>query len=109
HRHGQARFERESFVRTCHHSFQYWAHASGAAVARKAFLSNLPTDVLGTSSMKRTSSGSHHLATRLLRYSRISAAVRLPRCSARGTTYATGLSDQVGWARPITAASATLG
>src|SRR5437868_653925 len=35
----------------------------GTAFARSTFLSNFPTEVLGTSSMNRTSSGSHHLAT----------------------------------------------
>ena len=35
--------------------------------SRRTFLSNLPTEVLGTASMKRTSSGSHHLATSGLR------------------------------------------
>ena len=39
-------------------------HAGSANRARRAFLSNLPTDVLGTSSMNSTRSGSHHLATR---------------------------------------------
>ena len=43
------------------------AAASGAAVARSAFLSNFPTDVFGISATKRTSSGSHHFATRVLR------------------------------------------
>ena len=38
--------------------------------SRSTFLSNLPTLVLGTASMKTTSSGSHHLATRGSRYSR---------------------------------------
>src|SRR4030095_8737955 len=37
--------------------------------SRRTFLSNLPTLVLGTASMKTTSSGSHHLATRGFRYS----------------------------------------
>src|SRR5215831_7141832 len=35
--------------------------------SRSTFLSNFPTEVLGTASMKRTSSGSHHLATSGLR------------------------------------------
>src|SRR6266498_1630474 len=35
--------------------------------SRSTFLSNLPTLVFGTASMKMTSSGSHHLATRGVR------------------------------------------
>jgi len=35
--------------------------------SRSTFLSNLPTEVLGTASMNCTSSGSHHLATRGVR------------------------------------------
>src|SRR5207249_4509077 len=47
----------------------------GTAFARRTFLSNLPTDVFGTSSMKRTSSGTHHLATFSFRNSLISSWV----------------------------------
>src|SRR5690606_17619033 len=47
-------------------------HASASAVgrtwsskrARRSFFENLPTEVLGTSSMNTTSSGVHHLAMR---------------------------------------------
>src|SRR6202162_3177038 len=45
----------------------------GTAFARSTFLSNLPTEVFGTSSMKRTSSGSHHFATLSLRKSMTSS------------------------------------
>src|SRR5712691_7803859 len=76
----------------------------GAALARSTFLSNLPTEVLGTSSMKRTSSGSHHLATLSRRKSMISSCVTLPLNSGLGTAYATGRSSHLGWTRPITAA-----
>jgi hypothetical protein len=38
-------------------------------------LENLPTEVLGTSSMNSTASGSHHFATRGVRNSMISSAV----------------------------------
>ena len=72
-------------------------------------MSNFPTEVLGTSSMKRISSGSHHLATLSVRNSRISSAVSLPLNSGRSTTKATGRSSQRGWARPMTAASSTFG
>src|SRR6266849_6290789 len=57
----------------------------GAAPARRTFLSNLPTEVLGTSSMNRTSSGSHHLATLSLRNSFTSSSVTWPLNSGRGT------------------------
>src|SRR6266852_8082233 len=57
----------------------------GAAPARRTFLSNLPTEVLGTSSMNRTSSGSHHLATLSRRKSMISSCVTLPLNSGLAT------------------------
>src|SRR5437773_2700579 len=57
----------------------------GTALARSTFLSNLPTDVFGTSSMKRTSSGSHHLATLSRRKSISSSWVTCPLNSGRGT------------------------
>src|SRR5467141_3923055 len=47
----------------------------GTALARSTFLSNLPTEVLGTSSMNLTSSGSHHLATLSCRNSMTSSCV----------------------------------
>src|SRR4029077_8903044 len=81
----------------------------GAALARRTFLSNLPTEVLGTSSMNRTSSGSHHLATLSRRKSITSSWVTLPLNSGFGTAYATGRSSHLGWASPITAASMILG
>src|SRR5207244_11337258 len=56
----------------------------GTALARSTFLSNLPTDVFGTSSMKRTSSGSHHLATLSRRKSISSSWVTCPLNSGRG-------------------------
>lgn len=43
----------------------------------QGLLENLPTDVLGTSSMNTTSSGIHHLATRPSRKARISSLGRL--------------------------------
>src|SRR5688500_2162110 len=62
---------------------------------------------LGTSSMKTTSSGSHHLATRPSRNSTISSFVS----SSPGftTTHASGRSLHFGWLTPITAASWTFG
>src|SRR6185295_1183581 len=71
--------------------------------SRRTFLSNLPTLVLGTASMNTTSSGSHHLATRGFRYSRISSAVSWPANSGFGTTQARGRSTHVGWGTAITA------
>src|ERR1051326_232520 len=43
---------------------RHYPLVSADAVARNAFLSNLPTDVFGISSTKRTSSGSHHFNAR---------------------------------------------
>ena len=43
--------------------------------SRSTFLSNLPTLVLGICSMKITSSGSHHFATRRSKMSMISCRV----------------------------------
>src|SRR5260370_572394 len=81
----------------------------GAALARSTFLSNLPTEVLGPSSMNRTSSGSHHLATLSRRKSITSSWVTLPLNSGLGTANATGRSSHLGWTRPITAASMIFG
>ena len=69
-------------------------------------LSNLPTEVFGTSSMNRTSSGSHHLATFPVRNSMTSSWVILPLNSGLATAKATGRSLQhFGCGMPITAAS----
>src|SRR5205807_8212311 len=57
----------------------------GTALARSTFLSNFPTEVLGTSSMNRTSSGSHHLATLSLRKSITSCSVTWPLNSGLAT------------------------
>src|SRR3712207_9585456 len=46
-----------------------------ANLARRSFFENLPTLVLGTTSMNSTASGSHHLATFGLRNSRISSSL----------------------------------
>src|SRR5436309_11866797 len=78
-------------------------------LARSTFLSNLPTLVLGIVSTNSTSSGSHHLATRGRRYSRISSLVILPTYSGLGTTQASGRSDHLGCGTPMTQASITLG
>src|SRR5262249_47699736 len=77
--------------------------------SRSTFLSNLPTEVLGTASMKRTSSGSHHLATSGLRKSRISLSVSESLNSGLGTTQASGRSTHCGCGTAMTAASSTLG
>ena len=53
---------------------------------RIAFLSNLPTLVLGISSMNRTSSGSHQRATWGRRNSNNSSCVSRPLKSGLGTT-----------------------
>jgi hypothetical protein len=66
--------------------------------SRRTFLSNLPTLVLGTASMKTTRSGSHHLATRGVRYSRMSSAVSWPANSGLGTTQARGAPPRWGGA-----------
>src|SRR6266852_5968482 len=99
------------YASPCHHFLTTGAALSlmGAALARKTFLSNLPTEVLGTSSMNRTSSGSHHLATLSRRKSMISSCVTLPLNSGLATAYATGRSSHFGCARPITAASRIFG
>src|SRR5437762_2366578 len=81
----------------------------GTAFARSTFLSNLPTEVLGTSSMKRTSSGSHHLATLSRRKSTTSSCVTLPLNSGLGTAKTTGRSSHFVWGKPMTAASMILG
>src|ERR1700674_3001382 len=96
---------------SCHHRFTSCAvpSFSGTALARSTFLSNLPTEVLGTSSMNRTSSGSHHLATLSLRKSITSSWVTWPLNSGLGTAYAMGRSSHFGCARPMTAASMILG
>src|SRR5215469_5580702 len=59
-----------------------------AYIARSAFLSNLPTLVLGTSEMNAHRSGIHHLATRARRCSRISPGVTDE--PGFGTTHASG-------------------
>src|SRR6185312_2720055 len=75
--------------------------------ARKTFLSNLPTDVLGTAGMNAHRSGSHHAATLPQRNARsASASFAAPSFS---TTQASGRSSQVGSGTPITAASTTSG
>src|SRR5205085_6450793 len=51
-------------------------YAGSAKRARRTFLSNFPTEVLGTSSMNSTRSGSHHLATRSERNSRTASSSR---------------------------------
>src|SRR5207302_5461504 len=81
----------------------------GSALARSTFLSNLPTEVLGTSSMKRTSSGSHHFATLSRRKSTTSSCVTLPLNSGLGTAKTTGRSSHFVWGKPMTAASMILG
>src|SRR5690606_30925667 len=75
--------------------------------SRRSFLENLPTLVFGISSMKTTSSGSHHLATLSARYSRSASLVSSSH--SRTTTQASGRSAHFGWGTPITAASATAG
>src|SRR5438105_4793410 len=81
----------------------------GSAFERSTFLSNLPTEVLGTSSINRISSGNHHLATLSRRKSSTSSCVTWPLNSGFGTANATGRSSHFGWASPITAASMILG
>src|SRR4029077_18090302 len=100
-----------SYACLCHHFLTTGAALSliGAALARNTFLSNLPTEVLGTSSMNRISSGSHHLATLSLRNSITSSCVTWPLNSGLSTAKATGRSSHFGWTRPITAASMILG
>src|SRR5207248_5777501 len=79
--------------------------APSAKRARNTFLSNLPTLVLGTSSMKLQRSGSCQRATRWARNARsCSASADDP---AARTTHASGRSSQRGSGTPITAASTT--
>src|SRR5215469_9328289 len=47
-----------------------------AYMERNTFLSNLPTEVFGTSAMKAQRSGIHHLATRETRCARICSGLR---------------------------------
>src|SRR3954470_14934094 len=78
-----------------------------ANLSRRSFFENLPTEVLGTSSMNTTSSGSHHLATFGASQSTSSSFVSVS--PGFSTTQASGRSDHLGWLTPITAASATFG
>src|SRR3954451_7743221 len=78
-----------------------------AYAARSAFLSNLPTLVLGTSSMKAQRSGIHHLETCGIRYARICSGVACE--PGFSTTQASGRSSHFGSGTPITAASRTSG
>ncbi len=76
-------------------------------MARRTFLSNLPTLVLGTSSMNANSSGSHHLATRRTQVlDQLRGAHRAP---SRSTTQHNGRSAQRSSGFAITAASITSG
>ena len=70
-------------------------------------MSNLPTDVFGTSSMNANSSGSHHFATRERRCSVSSSGVA--DAPSLSTTHASGRSVQRSSGRAITAASSTSG
>src|SRR4028119_1208323 len=81
--------------------------AYSANRVRRSFLENLPTLVLGTSSMNSTASGIHHLATSGLRCSRISSWVAVS--PSRTTTQASGRSSHFGCGMPMTAASFTAG
>src|SRR5204863_7428747 len=83
-------------------------HAAGSAKrARRTFLSNFPTEVLGTSSMNSTRSGSHHFATLPSRKERIASASSAT--PSRDTTHAHGRSPQRSSDTAITAASSTSG
>src|SRR5438876_1179847 len=62
--------------------------------SRKTFLSNFPTLVFGTSSMKTISSGSHHAGRCEREASRISSLVMRFRNSSLGTMQASGRSCQ---------------
>ena len=66
---------------------------------RRSFFENLPTLVLGTSSMNSTCSGSHHLATSGLRWSRMSSSVAVS--PSLRTTQASGRSSHFGSGMPI--------
>src|SRR5215831_13893655 len=75
--------------------------------ARRAFLSYLPTLVLGTSGMKAQRSGIHHLATREARWARSTGMLMGPPDLL--TTQANGRSSHRSSGTPITAASRTSG
>jgi len=71
------------------------------------FLSSLPTLVFGISSTNVHRSGSHHRATRPVRYSRSSSGAAV--APSRSLTQTSGRSSQRGSGTPITATSATAG
>src|ERR1019366_9513546 len=81
--------------------------APSAYCARRTFLSNLPTLVLGTLSIKLHLSGSHHLATRSARNSFSSSA--LASTPGFNTTQHSGRSSHLSSGTAITAASKTAG
>ena len=70
-------------------------------------MENLPTEVLGTSSMNSTWSGIHHFGTRSFSQIRMSSA--LTAVPSAATTQAIGRSPHLVDATPITAASMTSG
>src|SRR3954449_11133871 len=74
---------------------------------RITFLSNLPTEVRGTASMKVQASGSCHFATDSARKSRSSAGFTV--APSRSTTDASGRSCHFSSGIPTTAASRTSG
>src|ERR1035437_4361213 len=78
-----------------------------AYLLRSTFLSNLPTLVLGTSSMNAQRSGTCHRATLLERNSR-SVAASMAESAAR-TTVASGRSPHFWSGTPTTDASSTSG
>ena len=71
-----------------------------ANFSRRVRLENLPTLVLGTSSMNSTASGSHQRATSGSRCARSSSKVRVSPGSS--TTQASGRSTHRSWGTPIT-------
>src|SRR5271167_3029418 len=76
-------------------------------LARKTFLSNFPTLVLGISETIAHRSGTHHFATRVVRNARRSSMVAVEPCFS--TTQANGRSSQRSSGTPMTPASATSG
>ena len=92
--------------RPAHASFST-ARSPAECCARRTFLSNLPTLVLGTSAMNVQRSGSQNLAVRSASQLRNSAAVTAE--SDLRTTHASGRSSHFGCGIAITAASATFG
>ena len=70
-------------------------------------MENLPTEVLGTSSMNSTRSGIHHFTTRPSSHVRMSSADRSAPSAA--TTHAIARSPHLVEVMPMTAASATSG